>query len=517
MKALTIIVIILISTTAGMAQIQPCGVPSNFDRYPIELFNKLKEKHKDYKSEGIVNIPVKAHAIRKPGTSPGLTYKPQLLEGIDQANQQIDHLGIRFMLCDQINVINDKEYGSVDFDIGHSLHLEHHIDGAVNLYISQSLDTGNGQACGWATLPWWRDRDFDYIFMAEICMDDNTTLAHEVGHYLGLYHTHNVMDSMIVDSITMDTINYGIEFVDQSNCEFAGDGICDTAADPLLGGRNVNGCEYDGSEVDPLGIPYSEATILPDPRNRMSYAPTQCVDTFTVGQNDVMRVWLADRMPELTCKGDPDFELNSTVFTTEGYYAGANFSVMMDMAMYSFDNDVIIPKIGIYLSKNSIRDSQDTPLFEGPLPAYEVNSKFQYQVDFSIPDDFEKQGVHFILVYLDSDDEFPEIFEGNNFLKETIFLEGPPTAVKDLIDRESVSLYPNPVHTQYTINGLQTFDNQQVIIETYNSLGVHINSAQAYVSQGQIHSNTADLFPGHYTVNLITLDGARISSLSFVK
>lgn len=45
-------------------------------------------------------------------------------------------------------------------------------------------------------------------------------LAHEIGHFFGLYHTFET--------------RFGIEKVDGSNCETAGDLICDTPADPNL-------------------------------------------------------------------------------------------------------------------------------------------------------------------------------------------------------------------------------------------------------------------------------------------
>lgn len=95
-------------------------------------------------------------------------------------------------------------------------------------------------------------------------------LAHEMGHCLGLYHTHETA--------------FGAELVDGSNCGGAGDKLCDTPADPSLG-SNVDDmtCTFIGTETDGNGDNYS-----PDVTNTMSYAPFQCRGAFTPMQEKRM-------------------------------------------------------------------------------------------------------------------------------------------------------------------------------------------------------------------------------------
>lgn len=83
--------------------------------------------------------------------------------------------------------------------------------------------------------------------------DQNATVTHEMGHYFGLYHT----DEGFTDS------NNNTELVDGSNCEDAGDFICDTAASPELNDSNVNEltCAYIGTETDVNGDLYSPDTF----------------------------------------------------------------------------------------------------------------------------------------------------------------------------------------------------------------------------------------------------------------
>ena len=84
-----------------------------------------------------------------------------------------------------------------------------------------------------------------------------------MGHYFGLYHTHQT--------------SFGKELVDGSNCETAGDLICDTPADPnLLSNRS---CVYEGSVVDENGAVYQ-----PDVTNYMSYTRHFCRSSFSEQQ-----------------------------------------------------------------------------------------------------------------------------------------------------------------------------------------------------------------------------------------
>ena len=103
-----------------------------------------------------------------------------------------------------------------------------------------------------------------------------------MGHYFDLLHTHDT--------------GYGQECVDGSNCNEAGDGICDTPADPGLGTDNVDStCNYTGTETDPChDDPYE-----PDTTNYLSYSPKACKSNFTDGQNLRAQATLVNLRPEL--------------------------------------------------------------------------------------------------------------------------------------------------------------------------------------------------------------------------
>ncbi|MEO8591406.1 MAG: M43 family zinc metalloprotease, partial [Flavobacteriales bacterium] len=102
--------------------------------------------------------------------------------------------------------------------------------------------------------------------------DNARVLAHEVGHLLGLPHTHDAL--------------FEPELVDGSNCTIGGDQICDTPADPNLslpGMMNYFNCTYIGTGTDANGDAYTPQTT-----NIMCYSPCDN-NLFTPGQAQVMQ------------------------------------------------------------------------------------------------------------------------------------------------------------------------------------------------------------------------------------
>lgn len=114
-----------------------------------------------------------------------------------------------------------------------------------------------------------------------------STVAHELGHYLGLCHTH----APTVDAVA--------ELDDEGNpcaesCDVEGDGICDTPLDP-----GPLGCRVD----ETCGL-VCEGRESPDASNVMAYYPT-CREGFTAEQAAVIRQGLALRRGWYGCVFEP--------------------------------------------------------------------------------------------------------------------------------------------------------------------------------------------------------------------
>ena len=105
-----------------------------------------------------------------------------------------------------------------------------------------------------------------YVFVNAACARTlENIISHELGHVLGLAHTHGTSNTGGTD-----------ELVDGSNCANAGDRICDTPADPNLLGQMGDGCRYIGTVLDANGMSYAPLT-----HNIMSYTNSECADSLT--------------------------------------------------------------------------------------------------------------------------------------------------------------------------------------------------------------------------------------------
>lgn len=117
-------------------------------------------------------------------------------------------------------------------------------------------------------------------------------LSHEMGHCLGLLHTHHYTDGNPKDPTTGYEI--ALQHKDPGNCLEAGDCVCDTPADPDIYYEVIYpACSWTGYGEDINGDPFT-----PSIENIMSYTHDNCYKKFTDGQGKRMRNVIA-YLPEL--------------------------------------------------------------------------------------------------------------------------------------------------------------------------------------------------------------------------
>ncbi len=216
-------------------------------------------------------IPVYWHRIHASNGSGGVVSNTQIANQIAVLNSAYGASGFSFSLTGTTDTNNDAWYtttgGSSETAMKNALRAGG--SNALNIY---SNNMGSG-LLGWATFPWSyaSNPKMDGVVILFSSVPGGTaapynlgdTATHEVGHWMGAYHTF------------------------QGGCSKANDSVSDTPAErsPAYGcpsGRDsCAGPRYPG--VDPI-------------HNFMDYTDDACMDTFSAGQNARMnQMWTAYR------------------------------------------------------------------------------------------------------------------------------------------------------------------------------------------------------------------------------
>ncbi len=144
-----------------------------------------------------------------------------------------------------------------------------------------------------------------------------TTLAHEIGHFFGLKHTHeNWKKSKNKQECVSRTRQKGL-FKKRTICEVNGDGLADTPAEPNLTQYTNKECEYTGTLTDAWGEPYKPTT-----NNIMSYpGHRECRTNFTPMQRAVMLYTATNNaFSELWCTADTNKHLEFDQYEPDDFF-----------------------------------------------------------------------------------------------------------------------------------------------------------------------------------------------------
>ncbi|MEJ6613926.1 MAG: M43 family zinc metalloprotease [Saprospiraceae bacterium] len=183
---------------------------------------------------------------------------------IDITNQYFSPICIKFELCN-VDTLENWSWDSLSRDYRvDEINRLFYEENRINIYLVDRFD--DPTLCGFAS---GLGVSTSMIYLSGGC------LPHEMGHLFGLPHTF---------------AGSGVENVDGSNCDIAGDLICDTPADPYVEDTQIQwlgeNCEFIFTGTDINGEFYQ-----PDVGNIMSYYGCDC--GFTRGQYIKMaNTWL---------------------------------------------------------------------------------------------------------------------------------------------------------------------------------------------------------------------------------
>jgi len=310
----------------SLAQPHPCGTTLT----PIQLnyLNQTRTLRQDFDRAAQrilpLSLPVQHHIVRQSDSTGGLN--PSSLTGIMASlNSYYQNAGVQFYECASVHYIDIDSFYDFNETQESALASANDVANVINIYHFNSLTSeSGGSLCGYAYFPPGPDR----IMMDKDCSVNGTTIVHELGHYLALYHTHGKTNCGTTD-----------ELADSSNCTDHGDDICDTPADPNLldyqnncGSYLVNSsCVYIGTYTDANGDTYNPLT-----NNIMSYSRSSCRNSLTNGQyNRALYSALYDR-DYLTCSSCPD-PANAQASNESIYSAQLNWTSSNAWADYSVE------------------------------------------------------------------------------------------------------------------------------------------------------------------------------------
>ena len=240
---------------------------------PAWFFSRELIEGLDYARAYQLNVHV--HVVR---TSNGIGYNKDIVSSqiITKLNTDFANTNLSYTLSGSDYIDSDNFINMNLADYHNSTTFNEYISigrvpNAINIYVMSSapnLYYSNGSRESGQS-----ESIVGSAFLVVESSYTNVTITHEMGHCLGLYHTH------YGTSPDEDPIGSCKELVDGSNSDTCGDYITDTPADP----KEWDGCIYNGSGRDANGDIY-----IPDPSNIMSYADRDCWNRFTQKQVERM-------------------------------------------------------------------------------------------------------------------------------------------------------------------------------------------------------------------------------------
>ena len=259
----------------------------------------------------------------------------EVIDDIDYTNDWFANEGFNVRLQlqgDPNNICDEAWYDFTDFEASDycDLNTEHGVNGHLNVYYIN--DGSNAVTFPWDTNVGCRD---NMVVLQNNHAGWGWTLAHELGHWFGLYHTFETSNGE--ESVTRDELDSCFD------CEDDGDLLCDTPADygtdwcdegsdncSCSGNTDVDDCgdmsgSVDNGQEDSCNDQYDDDILL----NIMAYGCRPCAHDFSQGQVDRMWMYATARLLQSSIKHTDcadDYTFSGTR-TSNGVRAEAHIKV----------------------------------------------------------------------------------------------------------------------------------------------------------------------------------------------
>jgi hypothetical protein len=237
----------------------------------------------------ILQLPLTIHLVaQNDGT--GFLSEADLKIVLCELNKNFEPHNIRFYIPGNIRRYQNNSWYNLTANTSGVIHSLNGVNNTINVYIVNSFTIGQNTVAGFAPI----GQNRVYLSKNSIRGVGNTTLTHEMGHCLNLYHTFLGWESAGIDYepgtqapnfVSNEITSFLVERVDRSNCTQAADGFCDTESDYLAYRWTCgNDSRSQFNLIDPTG-----ENFRADGMNYMSYSNDGCQNRFSNQQVVAMR------------------------------------------------------------------------------------------------------------------------------------------------------------------------------------------------------------------------------------
>lgn len=235
-------------------------------------------------------VPVKFHLVAKNDGQGRLPYR-LVLDQLCELNEDFAPLDIQFFISENVNYLDNTGIYNDHFAAQNLMNL-YREPSAINVYIIQDIDPSDAAARGYYS------PSLDWIVIENQEIGSGRSLTHEVGHFFSLLHPFHGWDNDPyspekhgIPAPSEAPLGVPTEKMDGSNCDEAGDLLCDTPADFAFNYPWPD-CQFDAEVLDPNSVP-----IDPDEKLFMNYFDCPRDDYyFTEQQVEAMQVDVARRV-----------------------------------------------------------------------------------------------------------------------------------------------------------------------------------------------------------------------------
>jgi len=237
-------------------------------------------------------VPIKFHLVAD-DDGLGRADIEDVLDQLCSLNIEFEDTGLKFYLDNGFNLFNNPlvyESPTEATSVAEMIRQKRRVgEESLNIFVTLNARQGdreNGTVLGFYSI----ENDWIVIRRNQIGNGENT-LAHEIGHYFSLRHPHAGWETdpweeaRYGNPVLINRINgVQIELVDGSNCDTAGDQLCDTPPDYNFGFSWDQSCPPFNLNVQDR----NGDTIVPQQNNYMSYFLGCEPYIFTDDQSNLM-------------------------------------------------------------------------------------------------------------------------------------------------------------------------------------------------------------------------------------